>query len=190
MPRLVSVVVGLVALLAVVVPASAADSGETMANVRDATAAFQSPAAALAAGYELFTDAADIACIDQPGVGAMGVHYVKGALVQSGTIDAARPQAVIYERTGDGHLQLVAVEYVALQAAWDSTHGAPPELFGQKFMLTPAGNRYGLPAFYSLHAWVWKDNPGGTFAMWNPTVHCADGSTNADETEDNAMAMN
>jgi hypothetical protein len=40
-------------------------------------------------------------------------------------------------------------------------------------MLTPDGNRFGLPAFYSLHAWVWKHNPAGTFAMWNPNVTCA-----------------
>jgi hypothetical protein len=46
-------------------------------------------------------------------------------------------------------------------------------VFGQQFNFTPAGNRYGLPAFYSLHAWIWKHNPSGTFAMWNPTVSCA-----------------
>jgi hypothetical protein len=45
-------------------------------------------------------------------------------------------------------------------------------LFGSKFMLIPAGNRFGLPAFYALHAWVWKHNPSGTFAQWNPQVHC------------------
>ena len=42
----------------------------------------------------------------------------------------------------------------------------------------PAGeedqsNRFGLPAFYSLHAWIWKHNPSGTFSMWNPNVSCA-----------------
>ena len=42
-----------------------------------------------------------------------------------------------------------------------------------EFMLTDApGNRYGLPAFYSLHAWIWKHNPAGPFEMWNPDVHC------------------
>jgi hypothetical protein len=45
-------------------------------------------------------------------------------------------------------------------------------LFGQMFQLTDAPNRYGLPPFYSLHAWIWKDNPAGTFEMWNPNVHC------------------
>jgi len=32
---------------------------------------------------------------------------------------------------------------------------------------------HGLPAFYSLHAWIWKHNPAGDFAMWNPDVTCA-----------------
>jgi hypothetical protein len=45
-------------------------------------------------------------------------------------------------------------------------------LFGQRFNLTDAPNRYGLPPFYSLHAWIWQENPAGTFAMWNPSVHC------------------
>jgi hypothetical protein len=45
-------------------------------------------------------------------------------------------------------------------------------LFGQEFELVPAGNRYGIPAFYELHAWIWKFNPLGLFADWNPRVHC------------------
>ena len=81
------------------------------------------------------------------------------------------PEAMVYEHR-NGRPFLVAVEYVVLQAAWDSSHSAPPSLFGQQFELTPDGNRYGIPAFYSLHAWVWKHNPAGTLAMWNPSVRC------------------
>jgi hypothetical protein len=33
-------------------------------------------------------------------------------------------------------------------------------------------NRFGLPAFYTLHVWAWKNNPNGTFTNWNPTVSC------------------
>jgi hypothetical protein len=54
-----------------------------------------------------------------------------------------------------------------------ATHSSPPSLFGQTFNFTPAPNRYGLPAFYSLHAWIWKNNPEGMFAMWNPDISCA-----------------
>ena len=169
---LAATLVAMLALLATALP-SAAASGDTLANARNATAIFNDPAAAAAAGYELLTDAADLACIDQPGTGAMGVHYVKGALVQSGTLDAARPQALVYEVEPNGQLKLGAVEYVVFQSAWDASHSGPPVLFGQKFMLNPADNRFGLPAFYSLHAWIWKHNPTGTFEPWNPQVHCS-----------------
>jgi hypothetical protein len=145
-----------------------------LANARDATAIYNEPTAALAAGYELLTDAAGMACIEMSGMGAMGVHYVKGALVQSGVLDAARPQALVYEVQPNGQQHLVAVEYVVFQSAWDAGHGAPPTLFGQKFILNPEGNQFGLPAFYALHAWVWKHNTAGTFASWNPQVGCAE----------------
>jgi hypothetical protein len=152
---------------------SAAAAGDTLGNAREATAIYNEPSAALAAGYELLTDGAGLACIDQMGAGAMGVHYVKGALVQSGTLDPARPQALVYEPQADGQLHLVAVEYVVFQSAWDGSHSGPPTLFGQTFNFNPDGNRYGLPAFYSLHAWLWKDNPTGAFEPWNPQVRCA-----------------
>jgi hypothetical protein len=175
-----AVAVATVALTLVVSSsASVAESGDTLDNARDASAAFNAPAAAFAAGYELLTDAAGIACIDMPGQGGMGVHYVKSALVQSGTIDVARPQALVYEVGSNGQPRLVALEYVVLQSAWDAGHSGPPQLFGTKFMLTPAGNRFGLPAFYSLHAWIWKHNPSGTFSPWNPTVRCG-GAMRAD----------
>jgi hypothetical protein len=52
-------------------------------------------------------------------------------------------------------------------------------LFGKSFMLVPAPNRFGIPAFYALHAWAWKTNPTGAFEMWNPSVLCpgAEGHT-------------
>jgi hypothetical protein len=70
-------------------------------------------------------------------------------------------------------LRLAAVEYVVLVKSWHAKHPhTRPELFGHKFMLTKAGNRYGLPAFYSLHAWAWFHNPAGRFAPFNPRVKC------------------
>ena len=39
---------------------------------------------------------------------------------------------------------------------------------GQLFHLFESPNRFGLPAFYTLHVWAWKDNPNGTFTNWNP----------------------
>jgi hypothetical protein len=141
-------------------------------RVKQATDKYHSVEKAKAAGYGLLVDAKGIACIDMPGRGAMGVHYVNGTLVGDGDIDALRPEAMVYEPGPGTRLRLVAVEYVVFQADWDKNHRARPRLFGRRFDFTPSPNRYGLPPFYSLHAWIWRDNPAGTFAMWNPRVHC------------------
>ncbi|HEY7781130.1 MAG TPA: hypothetical protein VIC85_13030 [Ktedonobacterales bacterium] len=148
-----------------------------LAAVRAATARYHRLDVATANGYGLLKDAAGIACIDNQPVGAMGVHFVNGELVGSGKIDALKPQALVYEPGENGQMRLVAVEYIAFQGPWDATHDMAPMLFGQMFMLTTAPNRFGLPPFYSLHAWVWKNNPSGTFSMWNPTVHCPAAAT-------------
>jgi hypothetical protein len=127
------------------------------------------------AGSQRDGDAQGIACIDVPGMGAMGIHYVKGDLVGDPAVTAASPEALVYEPEANGRLRLVALEYVTLKEAWDATHSSPPTLFGEMFNFTPAGNRYGLPAYYSLHAWIWEHNHHGTFAMWNPSVNCDNG---------------
>ena len=44
---------------------------------------------------------------------------------------------------------------------------------GQEFDFIPAGNRYDLPPFYALHAWIWKPNPSGILYAWNPRVDCS-----------------
>lgn len=168
------VVVGALATLLMNAPMAAAHAtraGDALAQLRAATARYHDLDVAKAQGYGLFTDAKGIACIANPPLGAMGVHYVNGALL--GTLDPLKPQALVYAPTGDGRLRLAAVEYVVFQEPWDAAHpDMAPMLFGQMFMLTPAGNRYGLPAFYSLHVWVWMHNPSGMFSMWNPNVHC------------------
>jgi len=130
-----------------------------------------SPRALLAA----LSAAAGIACIDKAGEGGMGVHYVNGALVADGKVSASEPELVVYEPLKNGGQRLVAAEYVVFQAAWDAQHDEAPSLFGREFELVKAGNRYGLPAFYELHAWLWKHNPSGFFEDWNPRVTCAFG---------------
>jgi hypothetical protein len=153
-------------------PAYATDRHHGLGKVRHATARYHNVAVAEKAGYGRLVDVDGIACIDMPGMGAMGVHYVDGSLVADPRIDALKPEAVVYEPDRAGRLHLVAVEYVVLQEAWNAHHRRPPALFGHRFDFTASPNRYGLPPFYSLHAWVWKHNPDGTFAMWNPRVSC------------------
>ena len=152
--------------------AAAPASKPDVTKARQATVWYQAIAVAKADGYGLFQDAQGISCIDKPGVGGMGVHFVKPALVGDGKVNLLKPEALVYDPGPNGQLHLVALEYVVPQAAWDKSHSSPPELYGRKFELIPAGNRYGLDPFYELHAWVWKHNPRGTFDDWNPKVIC------------------
>ncbi len=158
--------------IALAAPAAAADEAG-LAVLRNATAPFHDIAAAEAAGYTVeVADLAGITCIADPGgAGTMGIHYLNPTLLNN-TINAATPQLVIYAPGSNGQLQLVAVEYLAFQAAWDAANAAPPALFGQTFHLVAAGNRYGLPAFYELHVWAWQPNPSGMFYEWNPRISC------------------
>jgi hypothetical protein len=102
----------------------------------------------------------------------MGLHYINGDLVKSGVLDATRPQAVIYEPQPNGDLRLIGVDYLLISDAWNAANPGPPELMGQFFHLFDAPNRFGLPAFYTLHVWAWKDNPNGAFVNWHPNVSC------------------
>jgi hypothetical protein len=133
--------------------------------VRDATKQFVDVNAATAAGYQPF-----LGCVSGPDHGAMGYHYVNGALV-GGELDASKPQVVIYEASGQG-LQLVGVEFVVIADAWLANHDNPPVLEGQSFQFVSSPNRYGLPAHFELHVWAWRDNPNGAFVDWNNNVTC------------------
>jgi hypothetical protein len=161
------------AVAAVLAAAAPAPAGQTsVSKARKATAKFHRLATAKKDGYGVLRDAQGISCIDNPGVGGMGIHYVKGALVGDGKVDLLHPEAVIYDPQANGRRKLVAVEYVVFQKDWDPNHSSPPRLYGRGFELVKEGNRYGLPPFYELHAWLWKKNPRGMFDDWNPRVSC------------------
>lgn len=134
--------------------------------VRDATKRFVDVNAATAAGYQPF-----LGCVSGPDHGAMGNHYVNGALVGDGVLDASRPEVLIYEASNGG-LQLVGVEFVVIAQQWLASHTTPPVLEGQTFLFVDSPNRYGLPAHYELHVWAWRDNPNGAFVDWNNKVSC------------------
>ena len=67
---------------------------------RSATAKYHSLTVAKKAGYSILADTAGITCIAEPGMGAMGVHYVKGDLVKDPAIDSAHPEALVYAPIG------------------------------------------------------------------------------------------
>ena len=127
-------------------------------KVREVNARFADVGVATAEGY------APIPCVSGIEGGAMGIHYVNGALIEDGIVDIGGPEAVMYEPQADGSMQLVAVEYI--------TTKGPANLDGHLFSFTNAPNRYGQPPFYELHVWAWRANPTGTFADMNPNVSC------------------
>ncbi len=135
--------------------------------VRDSTERYKDVSAAEADGYAL-----QFGCVSGPDSGAMGLHFVNGTLVNRGEIDATHPQIVIYEPTASGGLKLIGADYLVLADAWDKKNQGPPELMGQLFHYFESPNRFGLPAFYTLHVWAWKDNPNGAFVNWHPDVSC------------------
>lgn len=159
-----------VAVALTVPAATAAANRPDLSTARATTAGYHNIDKATSAGYAEFRDAEGIACIDKPGSGGMGIHYVRLDLVMSPTVDAATPEALVYEPEPNGRLRLVAVEYIVPVALWGP--GPPPSLFGEEFELIEKPNRYGLDPFYELHAWLWKHNPSGMFEDWNPRVDC------------------
>lgn len=144
--------------------------GALLQAVREATAKYKDVSAAEADGYSLL-----FGCVTGPDSGAMGLHYVNMSLVAAGNVDAAKPQIVIYEPASNGHLKLIGADFLILADPWDKAHpgqGAP-QLMGQLFHYFESPNRFGLPPFYTLHVWAWKNNPNGAFVNWHPDVSCA-----------------
>ena len=135
--------------------------------VREATERFKDVSVAENEGYGLL-----FGCVSGPDAGAMGLHYVKGPLVADDVLDPTRPEILVYEPLPNGRVRLIGVDYLVFADVWHKTHAETPELMGQLFHLFESPNRFGLPAFYTLHVWAWKDNPTGTFVNWHSKVSC------------------
>ncbi len=151
----------------------ASDSAALIRTVREATERFKDVNAAKAEGYVL-----QFGCVSGSDSGAMGLHYVQPKLVSDGILDPRHPQIVIYEPMPDGSQKLIGADFLVIAEQWHKTHQETPELMGQLFHLFEAPNRFGLPAFYTLHVWAWKDNPNGAFVNWHPHVSCNSFSNN------------
>jgi hypothetical protein len=135
--------------------------------IRQSTARFQDVRVAEHEGYSLM-----FGCVSGPDWGAMGLHFVNPSFIGDDVVDATRPEIVIYEPLPNGRKRLIGADFLVLKDVWDATHSSPPELMGQLFHLFEAPNRFGLPAFYTLHVWAWKENPIGTFVNWHSNVSC------------------
>jgi hypothetical protein len=148
---------------------------DELAQVRRATARYHRLEEALAAGYELgWVNGAGAriitGCVANPTAGAMGYHYFHPGLMADNAVDPLEPEALVYESTPDGGRKLVAVEWVVLSNLSNPPGvSTAPSLLGMSMhiLVPPPG-----PAFWLKHAWVWKNNPSGMFADWNPEVSC------------------
>jgi hypothetical protein len=146
----------------------------TLDSVRANLEKYQNVMTALADGY-----LSTVACIHFPmagkagetpfPVGAMGVHFLNGALIGK-PLDAAHPQALIYELHGDT-LKLAAAEWfvpVAVSAERPAVFGHPLDgPMDGHVPIMPAELRH-----WDLHVWLWKANPAGVFTPTNPAVTC------------------
>ena len=176
--RHVVVTLALAATLLASMPAAAAGGWQ---SVRAASARFHSLTQAAAAGYSL----AGEPCVSAP-PGTMGIHAVNFALAGDLDIDPFRPEILLYLPTEDGY-DLIGVEYFAVALANSANGPIPwfaadppsvgwfnpaPSVLGQTFDGPMPGHNPSMPWHYDLHAWLWADNPAGTFAMFNPTLAC------------------
>jgi hypothetical protein len=144
---------------------SASARTDVLKTVHTVTARFQSLRQAVKAGYVPF-----YVCAEQPGVGTMGQHYVNFDLVGDPAIDPLHPEALVYEPQSNGKYRLVALEWVRVGPVTNPA----PRVLGVPLLHVGPGNRYGIEpdGFYERHYWLYKANPLGRFADWNPRVSC------------------
>lgn len=146
-----------IALLAGCGDDPAGTEGQDIATLRTLTAPFQSFDAGKAAGYT----APFMGCFANDS-GAMGIHYQNAAIDLKATPSVSKPPFLMYEPQQNGTMMLVGVEYVKDAPPTDPA----PTLFEQRFTYNTGLKIWGL------HVWLWKDNPAGLYANWNPRVTC------------------
>jgi len=133
--------------------------GDQLGHLRGAVAQFHNIETARNAGYTQLTD-----CMVDPNLGGMGFHYAKSDAFD-GVIDPTAPKALLYEPESNGQLRLVAVEFIVPYSI-APREGPAPRVFDQDFVHNDDFQ------IWMLHAWIFKDNPAGIFATWNPNVNC------------------
>ncbi len=166
-----------------------------LAAVRKATERFRDIKVALAEGYirDPF-DLCDTAeMMGRPAeLGAMGVHYFKPDVLGitgppnpkvSGTgthTDFLTPAILIYEPQANGSFELVAVENLAFADAWKAAgKSEPPSFHGVAYNYmtddptTTADDAHQFAPHFDRHVWIYRENPSGVFAQFNPRVSCA-----------------
>lgn len=182
-------------LLAALAAAAAPAPGEPdLDTMRTAASRFRDVKVALAEGY---VPAPGSMCEvaehmgQSAGLGAMGIHYFRPDMLGitappnprvdgNGThTDFRNPAILLYEPQADGSLELVGVENLVFEKAWKAAgHAAPPSLYGRPWErmaddpATRIDEAHMFEPHYDRHVWLFRDNPNGVFAPFNPNVTC------------------
>lgn len=128
---------------------------------------------------------------EDPAHGAMGLHYIRMDRVgvtgpPNPRVDGHRthtdfraPAILIYEPQADGSMELVAVENLVFQAAWEAAgHDGPPTFHGLAWdhmaddPATATDEAHMFTPHYDRHVWIYRDNPAGVFSPFNPNATC------------------
>jgi hypothetical protein len=166
----------------------------TLDAVRTATARFKDVKVALAEGYVRDPGNMCDAATDMgkpASLGVMGIHFFRADLLGitappspkvngSGThTDFLKPAVLIYEPQKDSSLALVAVENLVFIKAWEAAgNKTPPSFQGVAYdkmvddPKTAIDEAHNFEPHYDRHVWIYRDNPNGVFAQFNPKVSC------------------
>ncbi|MCF6120107.1 hypothetical protein L2449_25045 [Mesorhizobium muleiense] len=173
---------------------SPAPGEPSLAEIRQETERFRNVNVALAEGY--IRDPANMCetaeMTGQPRkLGAMGLHYFRPDMLGitappnprvdgTGThTDFGKPAVLVYEPQADGSLELIAVENLVFAKAWkEAGHHAPPSFHGVPWdtmiddPATPVDEAHNFEPHHDRHVWLYRENPNGIFAQFNPRVTC------------------
>jgi hypothetical protein len=166
----------------------------TLEEVRKLTERFKDVKVALAEGYirDPGNHCETATMMGRPAaLGAMGIHYFRPDLLGitappspkvdgNGThTDFRKPSILIYEPQADASLQLVAVENLVFAASWRAAGNAkPPTFHGVPWdsmvddPKTELDEAHMFAPHFDRHVWIYRDNPSGVFAQFNPKVSC------------------
>lgn len=95
----------------------------------------------------------------------MGHHYLKMAHLD-GAFEYNKPEILVYKREENGRMKLVAVEYAV---PIDLSPNPPSGFTGNNDQWSVYQG-----TLWTLHAWVWENNPLGVFNPTNPNIHVHD----------------
>lgn len=168
----------------------------SLSEIRAATAKYRDVNVALAEGYLRdpgnMCDTAEM--MGKPKkLGAMGIHFFRPDMLGisgppnprvdgNGThTDFLKPSILIYEPQADGSLELIAVENLVFAKAWKEKSGGDtaPTFHGVAYdtMIddpkTKVDEAHNFEPHHDRHIWLYRENPNGIFAQYNPRVSCA-----------------